>query len=238
VSPSDLERAVIGPSSKPRHQTTAEYARGSGFSDPQWARFNEQQLRAAAENDLMSQQLRSMAETMRAGGTLSRAQEKTLARFGRIMGKGAATAEALAQVADYLSQSSKVLRSQDEYVADGYTAKEWAKMREARLTRGLADRFLPTTLAAVPDSDPRRMYINLGHDEANTLSKLRWAVLHESLHASPTRLRDQKGTDLERAYRFGTAPQRAAYRELTRAADGRSVINPDHITAFALGKNR
>jgi hypothetical protein len=222
----DMMRAAHGPISRMNPMAAlmpTAYGRGQGFTDPQWRRFDQAQIKAAEMNDATASQLRAAAAGMAGGGNLTKSDIQTLQRFEKVMGQGLASYDNLLQTADRLDAASVALRDKQAYFARAYPPEHLKRPDE--------------TLMGVPNHG-KELWVNLKHPEATVMSKLRWALGHEPLHSDRVGIEDQKGSNGASAYRFGEQPNRDAYAELSRQKKGKTLDNPDHITAFAQGKWR
>jgi hypothetical protein len=147
---------------------------------------------------------------------------ETIRRFERTMGKGLATAENMKAAAPRYETESKVLRDERTYKAALVPAGKWPNRQE-----------LNDDIMAVTKDRPYDLAVNRGHAEFGNNEFLRAALRHEPFHGKHLALVHQQGSTGAAAAVGGDLREAEAYRELTRKADGRALLNPDHLAEFA-----
>lgn len=178
-----------------------EYGRGTGFTDKEWERFNKSQQRAAERMAKTAQKLEDKA--------------------GKLETKGKSGAGQLLATATLLRAGAQVLRSDG---SDGFMAYSVDQSNYVSLggdPDGAAGAYTCEFDMVVNRDHPSLSPQQPGYDYERILG-------HESLHSIG--LRDERGSNLARAYRRGRPEQRAAYREISRT--WKALVNPDHIMAL------
>lgn len=191
--------AYVGNDPVNKTDPTGTYGRGDGFSDEQWKKFDKAQKAAATAMDKKASKLESKAN--------------------KLDSKGKPGGDRLRSEANSLKAGAASLRSDgsDGKFAYAESGENYAACYP--VSAGGA--------AFVPQSNKNIMIINLSSEAWGSSSILRWAVGHESLHSTGADLLDQRGSNGERAYKYGTKDQKASFRELRDTDKG--AINPDNL---------
>jgi len=189
-------------------------ARGSGFTDRQWKRFDRAQQRAAANLEKAAAKITRAIATGEGIKGVARAFERTF-------GEGAGTTENMEKVASDMNGMAEALRNTgaDAIPANGMTTSQI----DAAYGGNNAD-----TLAAVPSSRPAQVIVNTAHSDFGSLSKLSWAAGHETAHAV-LGYSDAKFNGVK-AYKFGSPEQRNTFGNFPSSM---RLTNPDHLMDYA-----
>ncbi len=177
---------------------TGMYGRGSGWSDKEWKKFDKIQQKAAGDMEKRAGKLEKEASKMEANGQVA-------------SGHRLAASNLRAGASSLRSNGSdgKVanLKTNAEAVADGRSA-------------GVA--------AWVPKDNKSVVNVVLENKSAwGSTGMSKWTIGHESLHSTGIELRDQRGSNGERAYKHASDNERDSFNELQGTFQ--SYINPDHL---------
>jgi len=106
---------------------TGMYARGSGWTDEEWNKFNEAQNAAAEAAEGAVDNLKALADEIAAGGELSAQASATPAEFESVFGSGTGTIDNVHSVTAALSGAADRLNSSDpsQAIAHSSTAADW-----------------------------------------------------------------------------------------------------------------
>jgi len=163
-----------------------QYARGSGFTDKQWNKFNKAQQRAAK--------------------AMGKRAVKLDAKAAKLDAKGKPGGDGSRAMANSLRAGATALKS-DQYVANAVTQGEYEAGGGTPGGGGAA---------YVPSNDKTRMIVNVDSTGWNVSSRERARIVgHESLHSAISGLSDRPGSNKEKAYKYGTDAQRESFKELT-----------------------
>ncbi|MGE0181100.1 MAG: RHS repeat-associated core domain-containing protein [Parvularculaceae bacterium] len=177
---------------------TGEYGGGTGFDDKQWAKFDKAQQRAADKFESKAGKLEAKADKLDAAGKSG--------------------GDALRSKAGSLRGGATALRSDGSAATGGYTANavDQAGYQKAG---GSKDG------AASTSEDGKTVTINLGNSSWSNAAQAQWNIGHESLHSAG--LKDQRGPNGEKAYKFGNDAQKKAFGDLAGTPQG--DVNPDNV---------
>ena len=189
--------AYVGNDPVNQHDPSGTYGRGSGFGDEEWEDFDKMQRKAASQME------------RRAG--------KLEAKAAKRDAKGKRGGDALRQKATSLRGGAAALRS------DGSDSKMASVVDQATYT-AMGGTEGGVARAQVGGS---QMWLNRDRSEIwrGNSEMARWTVGHESLHTFG--LRDQRGSNGQKAYRWGWPTERTAYDKMRNTPQ--ALINPDHL---------
>ncbi len=190
--------AYVGNDPVNKIDPTGMYGRGSGWSDKEWKKFDKIQQKAAGDMEKRAGKLEKEASKMEANGQVA-------------SGHRLAASNLRAGASSLRSNGSdgKVanLKTNAEAVADGRSA-------------GVA--------AWVPKDNKSVVNVVLENKSAwGSTGMSKWTIGHESLHSTGIELRDQRGSNGERAYKHASDNERDSFNELQGTFQ--SYINPDHL---------
>ncbi len=190
------------------------YARGSGFTNKEWNRFNRAQRRSAKSMDNAARKISRALET---GKRIKRVTKA----FERVFGKGNGTAENMTAVASSLTSMADVLKDDG---TNGFTASGQSQSdMTALLGRDATD------VLAAGEVGGNNIYVNTGHASFTDSAELGRSTGHESAHN--VGMRDQRVNGVT-AYKYGTDAQRAAFGSLPTIDPAAALVNPDTVMDF------
>jgi hypothetical protein len=176
------------------------YGRGTGWEkkDKEWGEFDRRQKRAASDME----------------GRASRLE----AKGARLDAKNKSGGDTQRAIAASLRTGAAALRSDG---SDGHMANA---VDQGTYEKDHGTRF---GAATVDPDRPLIMTVNIDNKAAWNSGSFNalWSLGHESLHSAG--LRDQRGFNGEKAYRFGKELQQKAFHAMTGTRQAN--INPDHI---------
>lgn len=214
VNPSSFNRYVYANNNPYKYiDPDGTYARGTGFTDAQWKRFDRAQGSAA---DMLVETANRIDSALASGEKLKRLTRQ----FERKFGDGTATPQNMRSLAADFRAMAVALQDTGPggYVANGMNAQQWA-------AAGFG-----TDAAASATRPGQRMNVNLDHPDFQDSYRLKLIVGHEAAH----NIGKQHGTlNGVSAYRFGDPAHRRAYRDLADASPTEALHNPDHLMDFA-----
>ncbi len=188
---------------------TGNYARGDGWTDEEWKKFDAAQKELAQELSDGASALEAAAEELEGGGDLSDSTKAILNKFKDAM-RTDATAETLSDMANTLQKAATALADDG---SKGYVAHTGIfagyKMGEAPINGKKIT--IDTTHASFGKED--RPVTNSG----------KYLIAHESLHNAG--LADQQMANVT-AYRFGSFQEQRRFRALPPR---QRLKNPDHV---------
>ncbi|MFN7967573.1 MAG: RHS repeat-associated core domain-containing protein [Acidobacteriota bacterium] len=195
------------------------YAKGFGWSNSEWKRFDKLQHEAAKKLTAAAERLTKAANAISAGGKLDGATIKTMKAFETATGKGNATPEKMLATAKTLESGAKALNAGEGsgYVANGLSANEM------QVSTGNP----AGPLAAADEVGGTTMSLNLGHTRIKEPMLVRDAIAHEALHHAG--LADQEGPR-GTGYRSGT--DAGALKALRDTSPEKALVNPDSLLGF------
>jgi len=216
-----------------RNPAVNDYARGNGFSNTQWDRFDAAQKQAAMAHLGAALRLGFASKAMAEGHPLNDYEKKTVEDFKAVFGRNSATAEHMSIAADRFGKARRVLAEDTNHVAHGYDAKAYDAL----------DRTGPDSFMSVDPRDRTQMRVNLDAADFGKDDKLLWGVAHEPFHSQLIALRDAQGLSDERklvgAYKYAGKPENnQAYFDLIRRSSQATRDSPEHHTAYAIEKAR
>lgn len=189
-------------------------ARGSGFTDKEWKRFDSAQQRAAGNLEKAAGKITRALETGKGLKGVTRA-------FERSFGKGSGTVENMAKVASDMGAMAGALRD------TGPNAIPANGMTTSQINAAYGGNHVGT-LAAVPTSGPAQVIVNTSHADFGNAGRLSWAAGHETAHVvlgyKDTLFNGAKG------YKYGSPDQRESFEDFPSA---QRLTNPDHIMDHA-----
>jgi RHS repeat-associated protein len=192
------------------------YARGAGFTDCQWKRFDAAQKNAAKRIRKVADKLNKAAEALKKGGVPDRATRKTVKQFEKATGEGNGTAANLLAAASGLTQAADALQAGtgSQYVATGLNmAQSVAEGRDSGVAASAA--VGGTTIRVVVDHFAQSNPMLAEHTAA-----------HEALHNAG--YPDQLVPGGEgKAYKYGK--DRGALRKLRDVSPSLALVNPDNL---------
>lgn len=189
-------------------------ARGTGFTDQQWKKFDRAQQSAAKGLEKAAAKITGALATGNGLKGVTRS-------FERNFGKGSGTSENMAKAASDMSGMAGALRNtgSDAIPANGMTTSQIDAAYGGDNTG---------TLAAVPTSRPTQVIVNTSHSQFGSLSTLSWAAGHETSHAvlgyKDTLFNGAKG------YKFGSPEERDSFENFPSQ---QRLTNPDHLMDFS-----
>ena len=182
-----------------RNDPTGEYQRGDGFTDDQWKQFNKFQQAAAKDMKNRADKLDAKAAKQDAAGKSGGDRMRTQAANLRA---GAAAASATGSNAPRAN-----LMSDSAYAATGR-----ADGSQAFTTR-----------------DGGTTNFRFSGIFGDTIAGPKWIIGHDSMHTKGLGpgLNDERGSNGQRAYRYGPQPSVDAYNGMRNTDQGAS--NPDNL---------
>jgi len=179
------------------------YARGSGFTDSQWKKFDQAQQGAA--NRLANASAR-IDNALEHGGKELNAVTKA---FEKVFGRDSATAENMSKRSGIMKGMMTALRDDG---SKGYIANAMSESSRT-LGRGVVG--------------GKTIEINVAHRSFGDSSALTWAAGHESGHNMGLGHGTLNGVT---AYKYGNEAERSAYKNLPPSE---RLGNPDNYMDFA-----
>lgn len=204
---------------------TGEYGRGTGFSDEEWATFDETQQSVASELETQSSALMDasldLSNSALTGDALSKATQATIGNFEGVMGDNTAHAGSLAVASQALAQNATALRDDGTL---GFTANV---MNTSQMDAGYPGSAPHTQVAAGVFG--QTMNLNRDHNTFNRGASVNYVMAHEPNHHFGRPDLRSGGPTGSVAYARGTNAQRSAFKSLPSAM---RFQNPDHLAAL------
>lgn len=188
-----------------------EFARGAGWSDEDWEKFDAAQQHAANALEVTASQIQNALTTGEGLAELQVAFEKNF-------GEGTGTAENLTAMVGNMTGMVAALRETtgNEFVAN---AMPFSQIQQAYPAA-------KASYAAFNPEGTKSLVVNLSHTALNSPVALSWIVGHESSHAA-------LGFG-DHAYKLGNNAQARAFWNLAQTNPGAALRNPDHVMNFAV----
>ena len=204
-----------------RTDPTGLYARGTGWSDKDWALFSNSQPGAADAAE------KALAITERALANGGKVMEDAQKAFEKAFGSGSAKRENLVEIARKLQGMAEALRDNGAkgYYANAVTDAYMKSVKQPGMA-GLAW-----------SNDPKSIYINTEARSFNSVSKAgspdqtrQWIMTHESSHNFG---QDDIRGKFGRAYKNSNDPgQAASFQRLPNENPAGALRNADTLTSF------